>query len=417
MLDIYVQLDLMEQAEKYYSEIKNLDILEMEGLRYREYVLYTFMEYAIHTNDKDGATDVVDLFFKVTAQLDKQYGMHTIDAVYLNRAITRMLNDDFDGVLSDLGIARDYFLALGDTANIVYTYYTYANYYLEKNDKTSALDYYRKGIEIANENKFLSLELVGLRDVLLIEDVNTYYKRYFEIMNDEEYIETNKSILSSLVTISDQLTDAKLKVKSLIVEQTVTQNRQILLVMLFFALIAVCSVIFVIRLNAEIKMRRQREVELKKMHEIDYLTNAYTRESGYEKLSQLLENKTPFSIAIIDIDNFKQINDRFGHLFGDKVLQFVASRLIEGCSSNDWVMRFGGEEFVIVYEHINCEEAFVRLNSIRKQLYDVCFEDTTPISFSGGVARGNHNSIEENIAEVDALLYKAKYTGKNVILK
>ncbi|OVX06080.1 hypothetical protein BME42_05115 [Klebsiella pneumoniae] len=84
----------------------------------------------------------------------------------------------------------------------------------------------------------------------------------------------------------------------------------------------------------------------------DPLTGLYNRR-GFEKMYESISSGKQVNIIAIDIDHFKQVNDRFGHDAGDKVLQELATLLKEICRENDFICRFGGEEFVIVIPEKN----------------------------------------------------------------
>lgn len=86
--------------------------------------------------------------------------------------------------------------------------------------------------------------------------------------------------------------------------------------------------------------------------DIDNLTQVYSRQVVVEYVNFLISKNVPFSLALIDIDNFKYINDTYGHIAGDKILQVISKRLKEVVGEDGTVARFGGDEFMIVYPHI-----------------------------------------------------------------
>jgi diguanylate cyclase (GGDEF)-like protein len=133
-----------------------------------------------------------------------------------------------------------------------------------------------------------------------------------------------------------------------------------------------------------------------------------TLESMFAMLNRY---ETPFSSIILDIDNFKQLNDERGHLFGDQVLKGVASRLNENVRETDTVSRYGGEEFVIVMPHTDLEGATILGERLRRVVAD----DLT-ITLSGGVTEAQEGDTEQTmLARADAALYSAKAAGRNQI--
>lgn len=160
----------------------------------------------------------------------------------------------------------------------------------------------------------------------------------------------------------------------------------------------------------------------------DELTNVYNRRYFNEKFPALLQNiKEPsmVAIAIIDIDNFKEINDTYGHLKGDAVIQTLAG-VINSCISSrkgDFLVRFGGDEFIIIYQNIS-PEAFERrlqelIRKTRNLLYDP--HQTTSLTVSIGGAFSSELEVpcpQGLINLADKRLYLAKEKGKNqAILK
>lgn len=123
-------------------------------------------------------------------------------------------------------------------------------------------------------------------------------------------------------------------------------------------------------------------------------------------------------LLLLDLDNFKQINDTYGHLVGDQVLREVARRLCNNVRSYDFVGRYGGEEFFIAFPGSNRESLCERAETIRKA---ICREPVqvrqleVPITLSVGAAVATSDqSISDVLAIADAGLYKAKDSGRNL---
>jgi len=123
--------------------------------------------------------------------------------------------------------------------------------------------------------------------------------------------------------------------------------------------------------------------------------------------------RTPFSVAILDIDHFKQINDREGHLHGDRILRDLARVLQELVRETDVVARYGGEEFVVVMPQTDLEGVCVFAERLRHQV-----EQGTAVTISGGVSVAlDGDSAETLLARADAALYSAKSAGRNCIYR
>lgn len=152
--------------------------------------------------------------------------------------------------------------------------------------------------------------------------------------------------------------------------------------------------------------------------EHDSLTNLPNRRKFYEKLSNVLANDGRGAVILLDLDNFKSINDTLGHLFGDKVLQYISEKLREISNDNIFVSRFGGDEFLLLYEGGNDESEIIKFIeqllafSNKKFLID---QNEVEIEFSIGVSLFPKDSIniDQLIMNADLALYFIKNSGKN----
>jgi diguanylate cyclase (GGDEF)-like protein len=196
------------------------------------------------------------------------------------------------------------------------------------------------------------------------------------------------------------------------------------------------------RLSRENERLTGENAELKKTNEIleknstkDPLTEMYNRRGFSEELNHVLvqepENgKEQRDIApkenavlILDIDNFKKINDTYGHDAGDEVLRQAAAFLKKSTRKTDIICRWGGEEFVIVLQNINAKQVIQKFYNKEEKQAQIGFTAAVsgkeiPITFSGGATEiSADKKIEENIANADERLYRAKHEGKNRIYR
>ncbi len=153
--------------------------------------------------------------------------------------------------------------------------------------------------------------------------------------------------------------------------------------------------------------------ELEKKASLDPLTGLLNRASAREQIEDrmLIRPEGHFALAEIDIDNFKSINDRLGHIFGDRVLQELAARMKHSVRSSDICCRAGGEEFFIFLDYnTEIERTVERIHR------SLCFElEGQKVTVSMGVALGTDVglSYEALYRGADLALYRAKNTGKN----
>lgn len=145
------------------------------------------------------------------------------------------------------------------------------------------------------------------------------------------------------------------------------------------------------------------------------LDNAFERESA-----RALRDHKPMCLALLDIDNFKQLNDVHGHHVGDNALVYLVEAVKETTRPHDIVARFGGEEFVILLPDAEIDEAVAVISRVRRNLTKRFFLHENKrllITFSAGVAEYQTNESQDNIiVRADKALYQAKNNGKNQVV-
>jgi diguanylate cyclase len=129
----------------------------------------------------------------------------------------------------------------------------------------------------------------------------------------------------------------------------------------------------------------------------------------------------PLCVAMLDIDHFKRVNDQFGHSVGDTVLSHVADVLLKSVRANDFVFRYGGEEFLVVFPETDLDEAAAAMDRLRERIAQmpIAIREGAPlcVSLSAGVASfEGHPDYEYLIRNADAMLYEAKNMGRNKVV-
>jgi len=173
-----------------------------------------------------------------------------------------------------------------------------------------------------------------------------------------------------------------------------------------------------VQLLFEMRLKLLREAELSR---IDPLTGAANRRSFYEvleaEISRLNRYRRPLSVAYLDLDNLKRINDRFGHEIGDAVLSTVAATIQKHLRLGDTVARLGGDEFAILLKEADAASAMGAVRRIQKHLREAMDESQWEITFSVGLVTCERppSSVRETISRADKLMYEVKRAGKNSI--
>ena len=179
--------------------------------------------------------------------------------------------------------------------------------------------------------------------------------------------------------------------------------------------------------NAETKLK-ETLVLLSKNNKIleqlsitDPLTKLYNRKHLTEKLDQYIAHslryKNKLSIAMLDLDHFKAVNDTYGHSAGDEVLVKISDIFTRKTRETDIVGRYGGEEFLIITPETSSLDCYTLLKNISNELSNLrfSFDENYKLTFSAGIKQFNGESIDQFQNNADQLLYKAKENGRNRI--
>ncbi len=153
---------------------------------------------------------------------------------------------------------------------------------------------------------------------------------------------------------------------------------------------------------------RSIKIQLK----IDPLTNAYNRRFLENALENIFNKCNIKSIAMLDLDHFKKINDSYGHQMGDKILKHFVNTIKKSIRKSDIIIRYGGEEFIIYMPDTTKEEAKFVLYKIKKNLTPC---NKIKYTFSAGIA-DEGETLAEMVKTADERLYKAKEEGRNKII-
>lgn len=173
------------------------------------------------------------------------------------------------------------------------------------------------------------------------------------------------------------------------------------------------------RLIDQLTRERQRLMELATTDHLTGLCNRhFLVEVAKRQFADAYKGHYPLSLLVLDVDDFKQINDCFGHNKGDMVLKHLGKTLTEFCQEGDFVARFGGEEFVLLLTHCEIEEANKRAESLRKTIEQLRPQD---IALTASIGTTCINQEKEEyfdavFSRADRALYQAKAKGRNQVV-
>ena len=178
------------------------------------------------------------------------------------------------------------------------------------------------------------------------------------------------------------------------------------------------------QISSEMESLRKELVQIREESYTDSLTGISNRKAFDVALEESIYKtrleKSTFSVLIADVDHFKQVNDNYGHLIGDKVLRFVASTLKWCVKGKDLVARFGGEEFAVILLNTDMTGAYSVAEQIRRAICGGKIKDMTSqkmldqVTISIGIAQFDSSDLPNDLLQrADRALYQAKEKGRN----
>lgn len=177
-------------------------------------------------------------------------------------------------------------------------------------------------------------------------------------------------------------------------------------------------------LNEPIIIQEEKSEIITEATTIDELTQLYSRDvfviTLQKSINESKRTHSPLCLLMIDIDDFKQINDQYGHQKGDEVLHEIGHCINEIVREMDLAARYGGEELVIILPNTDVEEAYIIAERIRESIGKLDFDGfSATVSIGIGEANNSNgiNTPDSLVKQADIALYKAKETGKNKTIK
>jgi diguanylate cyclase (GGDEF)-like protein len=318
----------------------------------------------------------------------KNVSYYMSNLIDYNNEKTQDIDKKLSTVLEDFNIDKVHYF--NNNGKIIYST-------VKEKIGTSNTHTYFKNV-VSYGNLFYSIKQKGSINLHSEVLTKSIIEIYVPIMNNDSFIGAFELYydISAVVKEFDDYSNLLFKINILIVG---------VLFVLFFILLYLISA----------KSLREKELISK-----DYLTDLYNRRYFYDIAEEYLllckRKHTSVSLCMIDIDDFKLINDTHGHNIGDEVLKLFALETKSVIRESDILSRFGGEEFLLLLPDTNIEDAEVLSNKICKHLENL---DTNVIfTVSIGISQyENSQTIDDLIIESDKCLYTAKKEGKNRVVK
>lgn len=370
------------QTKMYlYTIIFGLLILSIGPLSFKHVIIPTFKNEMV--------SNILDEAKRVAGHLS-----HAIDYENLS---TKQLNERIDHELEAFQIHKIHYFA--NDGKVIYS---------TNNDKigtTNTHDYFHNIVAKGE----LYYKIVSKGDTSSEKDYLTkdIIEIYIPIMEEKTF----HSAFELYYDISDEIASFR-STSTIIMNIIMTLN--ILGSLLIF-------VVFYIISNNNLKIKKYQK-RLKDLAEKDPLTELYNRRSFFEISAPMIRfekrNSSSMSIAMIDIDDFKHINDTLGHQCGDYVIKSVAKTIKASIRESDILARYGGEEFIILFPETNLENTNIVATKICHHVETLVFDSNLKCTVSIGISDFTENqTIEKVIHEADTALYNAKRSGKNRVIQ
>ncbi|WP_415901182.1 GGDEF domain-containing protein [Neptuniibacter sp. QD29_5] len=244
------------------------------------------------------------------------------------------------------------------------------------------------------------------------ESLEAYPPELIILLTEEE-----KDLTEELISLRDEL-QRFTQNSALAVER---HEAQIIKGVVIFTLFVFSLGTIMLMLISQIMKSREKAIEkISYFANYDPLTDLFNRRHFFEELnhalSQAQEQDAPLSLCVCDLDHFKQVNDTLGHIAGDKILTTFADTLRANIRKDDFVGRFGGDEFVICFPNTTSDEAAEITERIRKRFEEADTLKSSVTSTFGIAQLTQQTSTDDMLLEkADQELYKAKENGRNCV--
>ncbi len=351
----------------------------------------------------------------IVSDITLQFKFYEIDALYALGEV----EDIEESLLSILDDVKP-----EDTYNISYIYQYLGAYYFEV-DKHKAIEYYEKSLNFYNETLMIPNGYdfgadIALELGLLYYEIENYEKAsaflYDSIINyydasDEDYSKLFEQLDEYKFENINERIDLLKEVNTLKDKEIMLSRRLLIVsvVLIFLLLLGTFFLIF------EIRSKQKVEKELYINSITDDLTKAFNR----GKIIDIIENNLSDEngLILLDVDDFKAINDTYGHSVGDVVLIKIADVILHSIRDHDYLGRYGGEEFLVFLKGVQEEELLYIAERIRLSIENIEWELDIKTTASIGVTKCFSSDFEEVFHKVDDLMYRAKGAGKNQVIK
>lgn len=392
--NVSLEIGLEHEANKTFNEAE--DLRKENNIRDRIDIFHSIAIHYCKTNNyekaKTYALKTIDMAKGHNEYKNFEYRAKIVLAYsYLNTGELHHVDSLLKDIDTNYSPTDDYLAYKYLLYSDVYDFYGYEDkyiYYLEQS-------YYilKDGNDFARKDAVLD-KLIDIYEKIGSEDKLKYLYKEYKTNHDKDYEKRNTQFLIGKV-IDEDIINANAKIKILKLE------KKNWIYISIISIIALAVVIFIIR-------------KLININKFDPLTNCYNRGYFNKMYKKCNDNKENYSIIIFDLDNFKHLNDTYGHDFGDIVLIKVSKLISNKINKDCKLFRYGGEEFIVLVENKDLSYALDTSEMIRCNIEKMTWREDIKVTVSIGVAYSG-DSRENVLKSADINLYTSKNTGKNKV--
>jgi diguanylate cyclase (GGDEF)-like protein len=427
--NIYIDIEDYDLGIQYLEEALALTI-DDQDLFIKSIALYNLGNAHMLKKDWVKAQQLMTEAFEASEELEDDIGMAWAQGVLGQIAIE---NEQFENAIVLLNQALAVFVDVGDRQLEVKTLIHLSRTYVKTEQLSLAISNLERAklLNIDGNSKTVKRRILQLESEIALlqerfEDIYTLKNQEIELLEEIYKDEIQQDTQRYKVEFDSELTQSKNEtlirqneLNALLIEQ---QKQQEQIWMVVFILVVLLFLIVVFLLIIQTKNRnRFKEMALR-----DPLTSSPNRRAilqyARERLQEAQHTNMPLSIALIDLDSFKLLNDTFGHDVGDEVLKMFAKACEQVLRQQDRYGRYGGEEWLFVIsdtQHENIKNIFERLREYVNSAAVPGLPDNHTITFSMGVVhyeKANTRTVSELISLADKKLYQAKQNGRDQIV-
>lgn len=417
---VQLNLERFEQAQVNYLEALVI-AKEIDDFARQATVLQNLGTISIGLNKLDIALDFLNQSLALQQAIDDPLSLMTTQA---NIASVYRRKNELVKSLKILNQLIELAKENNSTVRLADAYSDKAHIFHLQGEMKKSVEFYKVAIEIA-ENSKLTRILVDSNK--LLADVYIQLKQYqMAYQSLAQHVKYKEKVLIEMNEQALLQWEAKYKVeqqKKVIIEQDLRIAQQLSSLQLLIS-----SIILLLLTTGFLywgyRTKQIANLKLTQLSRVDPLTELLNRRAIHQSLNLSLQNfqryQTPFSVILIDIDLFKNINDQYGHDCGDSVLKEISMLMDSQARSTDETARWGGEEFLILLNNTPIDEATIiaeRLRGMVEQTQINCKNNCVKVTISLGVSAAKiDDDIDKIINQADVALYQCKDQGRNRVV-